>query len=337
MKTVKVGVVGAGRMGKRHCRVYSNLRRAQLVGVCDQLPEVGEPVAEEYGVRFYRRIDDLLAQVDAVSLATPTPHHFELGMRCLERGVHLLIEKPICGTTEQAEALTRAVAASGLMVCIGHIERFNPAYAELKNVLDGMTVMAINVRRMSPYADSNVDVDVIFDLMIHDLDLVFNMMGREPHGLSANGLCAHEGGVDYAVSHLDYRPETLVTLTASRVTEQKIRSIEVTAREAYVEADLLNKTVAVYRATIGEYENYNRRGIKYRHENIVERIHVPFFEPLFLELQHFVDSILDGTPPRVPAQEGLEALRLAKRVGDLIRDRQRAVSLFGFARTAQPT
>jgi virulence factor len=321
MRQIRVGVIGTGTMGQRHCRVYSSLRQAQLVGVCDAAPEVGHQVAQQYDVPFYRDVGDLLEHVDAVSLATPTPLHFDLAMRCLAQGVHVLIEKPITETIEQADSLTQAAEASNLVVQVGHIERFNPAYMELKNVLGDMTVLAINLRRLSPYAGSNTDVDVVLDLMVHDIDLVLDLMGQEPVSVNAYGLTTFSGTVDHAIVYLGFESGPLLTMTASRVTEQKVRSIEVTALEAYVDGDLLNKNISVHRRTIGQYMNYNHRGVKYRQESIVERIHVPTLEPLLLELQHFVDCILQEKPTQVSARDGLKALRLATVIRNAICER----------------
>jgi predicted dehydrogenase len=318
MDPIKVGVIGVGRMGQRHCRVYANLRRAQLVGVCDANPELGRSVAAQYEVPFYDDVDALLADVDAVSLVTPTPLHFDLAVRCLERGVHVLVEKPITETLEQAEQLTRAAEASGRVVMVGHIERFNAAYMELKNVLAEMTPLAINFRRLSAFAGSNVDVDVVLDLMIHDTNLVLDLMGREPDRIDAYGLSALSNTIDHAVVNLHFGTGPLVALTASRVTEHKVRSIEVTAREAYVECDLLNKSMLAYRETIGEYLSHNHRGVKYRQESVVERIQVPIFEPMFLELQHFAECVAEQRRPLVSARDGLQALRLAEHIRERI-------------------
>ncbi len=320
MQPVRVGVIGVGRMGQRHCRVYSTLRQSQLVGVCDAVPEVGRRVAEEYDVPFYGDVEGLLEHVDAVSITTPTPLHFALAMRCLARGVHVLIEKPITDTIEQAEVLTQAAENSNLVVQVGHIERFNPAYMELKNVLEDMTMLAVNFRRLSPYVGSNTDVDVVLDLMTHDIDLALDLMGQEPVSVNAYGLTAFSGDIDHAVAHLRFGSGPLLTMTASRATEQKVRSVEVTALEAYVEADLLNKSIAVHRRTVGEYLNHDHRGVKYRQESIVERIHVPTLEPLLLELQHFVDCIVHGTPPQVSARDGLNALRLVLAIRNTVRE-----------------
>jgi len=323
---LRVGVIGTGMMGQRHCRIYSTLRRAQLVGVCDANPAAGNRVARQYDVTFYETLEDLLTNVDAVSLAAPTPAHFELAMRCLAHGVHVLIEKPITETLEQAETLATAAEASGLVVQIGHIERFNPTYIELKHVLEGMTLLAVNLRRLSPFEGSNKDVDVVLDLMIHDIDLALDLMGQEPTSVAAYGLTAFSGAIDHATVQLGYDSGPLLTLTASRVTEQKIRSIDVTAMKAYVEGDLLNKSVLVHRRTVGEYLNQNHQGTKYRQESIVERIYVPMAEPLLLELQSFVENILENKPSSIPARDGLKTLRLATLIQNTIQERLTSVN-----------
>jgi len=320
METLRVGVIGLGRMGQRHCRVYSNLRRAQLTGVCDMRSALGERTAQQYEATYFDDVDQLLDTVDAVSLVTPTPSHQALAARCLERGVHVLVEKPLTETSQAAEELARLAAASGLRVQVGHIERFNPAYMELKHVLEGADIFAINVRRLSAYESSNSDVDVILDLMIHDFDLVLDLVGRAPDAVTAMGLSAAGQSVDHATVQLHYASGPLVSLTASRVTEQKIRSIEVTRPDTYIECDLLNKTIEMHRSTIGEYVSHNPQGVKYRQESIVEKLHVPAIEPLFLELQSFVDSIVDNKPVLVPAEDGLRALQVADGARQALRE-----------------
>jgi predicted dehydrogenase len=334
---LRVGVIGTGMMGQRHCRVYSTLRRTQLVGVCDANLAAGHRIARQYDVTFYETLEDLLTNVDAVTLATPTPSHFELAMRCLAHGVHVLIEKPITETLEQAETLAKAAEASGLIVQIGHIERFNPTYIELKHVLEGMTLLAINLRRLSPFEGSNKDVDVVLDLMIHDIDLALDLMGQEPTSVAAYGLTAFSGAIDHATVQLGFDSGPLLTLTASRVTEQKIRSIDVTTLKAYVEGDLLNKSISVHRRTVGEYLSQNHQGIKYRQESIVERIYVPMLEPLLLELQSFVESILENKPSSIPAGDGLKTLRLATLIRNTIHERLAGVSEPGGSRSAAPS
>lgn len=311
---LRVGVIGAGRMGKNHCRVFTQLRHAELVGVCERNMQLGVAVARQYEAPFYASVDEMLDHVDAVSVAVPTPFHFEVATQCMERGIHLFIEKPIAATVEEAEELATRAEASNLVVQVGHIERFNPVYAELKNVLEEMTPLAVNFRRLSPYAGSNTDVDVVLDLMIHDIDLVLDLLGDVPSDVYAAGVTAFSGSLDHCAAALRLPGAPLTTLTASRLTEQKVRQIEVTALEAYVVADLLNKTIKVHRSMTGEYIHQASRSVKYRQESIVEAIHVPSAEPLYLELQHFVDCVQQGNDPLVSARAGANALRVAMEI-----------------------
>ena len=318
MDRLRLGVIGAGRMGRSHCRVYANLRRTELIGVHDQSLHSGQAVAEANQAEYFESLDGLLEVVDAVSIATPTPTHFDVAMRCIERGVHVLVEKPITQTLAQAQALVQAAQDSNLVVQVGHIERFNPAYRELKHVVDGTMMLAVDLRRLSPFRGSNTDVDVVLDLMIHDIDLALDLAGAIPISITAQGITAHNGPIDYATAQLHFESGLFLTMTASRMTEQKVRMAEVTALDAYITADLLSKSVSVFRSTIGERTENKSHGEKYRQENIVERIHVPTSEPLYLELQDFVDCVMDEQAPQVTAQHGLDALRLAEDIRSAI-------------------
>jgi virulence factor len=310
MKTMRIGVIGAGVMGERHCRVCSNLPRVELVGVADLNEERGRQVAEHHDTAYFQDHRALLAQVDAVTIAASTPAHYALAAECLERGLPVMVEKPIAETIEQAQKLVQMAEAKNLVLQVGHIERFNPAFIELKHVTDGMKLTGVNVRRLSPFDTSNTDVDVIRDLMIHDLDLVMNTVGLEVEGVNAWGRTIHTGAIDHAVATLSFRGGPIATLAASRVTEQKVRAIEVTAEGAYIEADLLNKSVLIHRRMFPQYLD-NRSTTKYRQESVIERIHVPMAEPLMLELRHFVDCVRENRPCQVPGSEGLRALQLA--------------------------
>jgi len=315
MDTLQVGVIGVGAMGERHCRVYSTLRRVHLVGVVDLDDGRGRTVAAQYDTRYFEDYQQLLGEVDAVSIATTTPAHFNLAMEALEHGLHVLVEKPLTETVEQGDQLVAEARRRDLVLQVGHIERFNPAYMELKNVTEGMQLVAINVRRLSPFDLSNTDVDVILDLMIHDLDLVADLVGTQPDGIKAWGRSITTKAIDHAVAHLSFRDGPIVTLFASRITEQKVRMIEVIAEGAYIEADLLGKSVLVHRRTFPQYLD-NHRATKYRQESVIERIYVPMSEPLMLELHHFVESICEGKPSIVPGSQGLYALQLAQAVAD---------------------
>jgi predicted dehydrogenase len=318
MELIRVGVIGTGRMGQNHCRVYSNLKNTKFVGVCDVNVERGKEVARTAEVSYFRDVESLLENVDAVSICTPTPQHFELVTRCLERNIHVMVEKPFAESLDQAQALKEAAEAkSKLVVQVGHIEMFNPTFTELRKVLEEMTPLAINFNRLSPFQGSNVDVDVVLDLMIHDIGLVVNLFTGEPISMDAYGLSVFSDTIDHGLAVLRYEPDVLVSLTASRVTEQKVRAISVTTREAFIEADLLNKNISVHRRTLGDYINH-KNGVKYHQESLIERIVVPAREPLHLELQDFVNCVVEQKKPLVTAADGYNALRLVLSLRDKI-------------------
>ena len=321
MERVRIGLLGAGRMGRNHARVYSTLRYADLVGIYDPVFEAGRKLADQYEVTAFADLDAMLDTVEAVSIATPTPTHFPLVAACLARGLNVFVEKPFTETWMEAEELVALTQQTGRIVQVGHIERFNPTYSELKHVVESLSPLVVNFRRLSSYVGSNTDVDVVLDLMIHDLDLALDLAGDDPVQVDADGFTAFSGAIDYATVNLKFARWPMLTLTASRVTEQKVRSIDVTALEAYVEGDLLNKSVQVHYRTVGEYVSHNRSGAKYRQESVVERIHVPIAEPLHAELDHFVDCVRRQRQPLVTAEHGLRTLRLADTIRTQIKAR----------------
>jgi predicted dehydrogenase len=317
MKVIHIGVIGAGVMGERHCRVCSNLPHVELVGVTDLDEDRGRLVADRYETTYFAEHQALFSQLDAVTVAASTPAHYALTMECLERGLHVLVEKPITESVEQAEQLVHTANERDLILQVGHIERFNPTFIELKHVIEDMTLIGISMRRLSPFDTSNTDVDVIHDLMIHDLDLAVDLVGSDPEAIDAWGRSINTGTTDHAMVNLSFKDGPITSLFASRVTEQKVRTIEVVANGAYIEADLLNKSISVHRRTFPEYLD-NHHTTKYRQESVIERIHVPMFEPLMLELRHFVDCVREHRPSRVSGKDGMRALQLAKVVASKV-------------------
>ena len=185
-------------------------------------------------------------------------------------------------------------------------------------MLQDFEIVAVGARRLSPFDTSNTEVDVVFDLMIHDLDLTLALLGDKVDRVQAHGRSGRTMATDYAVATLSMASGPMATLTASRVTEQKVRMLEVTALGAYVEADLLNKSICIYRRTVPEYIENHHRPLRYRQENVVERIYIPTAEPLMLELEDFVRCVREGAMPRVTGRHGLRALDLAGRIRDQI-------------------
>ena len=332
MKTIRVGVIGAGLMGERHCRVYANMRGAHFVGVFDVNHVRGHEVAEKYNARYFDSPLDLLRDVNAVTVATPTPAHFDLAMEAFMAGVHVLIEKPMALTLEQGRALVETARASGLTVQVGHIERFNPTYTELKNVTDDLPVVAIMIRRQNSFDASNKDVDVINDLMIHDIDLLLDLVGQPVDEVTAVGRSVLNGAIDHCIANFTFREGPVATLIASRVTQSKVRRMDITAQNAYVEGDLLSKSVSIHRRLTNEYT-----GAKYRQESVVENIHIPVAEPLLLEQQHFLDCIREHKQPIVSAEDGLRAMEYAARISEMARQTSRPDSQPAAAEAAHDT
>jgi predicted dehydrogenase len=184
---IRVGVIGVGNMGQHHARVLSRLKDVELVGVSDVNVELGLDTASKYQVRFFEVYQDLLEQVDAVCIAVPTRLHHSVGMECLKAGIHVLIEKPIAASIAEAESLVNAAADYNSILQVGHIERFNPAFQELHNVLRTQDLLALEARRMSPYSDRANDVSVVLDLMIHDIDLMLELAAAPVVKLTASG------------------------------------------------------------------------------------------------------------------------------------------------------
>jgi predicted dehydrogenase len=235
-------------------------------------------------------------------------------MEAFMTGVHALIEKPLALTVEQGRTLVETAAKSNLTVQVGHVERFNPAYIELKNVADDLSVVAVSLKRKSPFDTSNQDVNVINDLMIHDIDLLLDLVGLPVESVTASGRAVVNGAIDHAIASFVFQNGPIATLIASRVTQSKVRRVDITAQNAYVEGDLLSKSVSIHRRLQHEY-----KGAKYRQESIVENIQIPVAEPLLLQLQHFVACVRENRQPSVSVQDGLRAVEYAAQISNMAR------------------
>ena len=319
---LRVGVIGVGNMGQHHTRVLGLLKDVELYGVADINVTRGLDIASKYRVRFFEDYQDLLACVDAVCIAVPTKLHYEVGLSCLKAGVHVLIEKPIAASIEEAESLVNVAAQMGCILQVGHIERFNPAYSELSNVLKGEELLAIEAHRMSPYSQRANDVSVVLDLMIHDIDLLLELTGSAVVKLTATGRCEEGSGyLDYVTATLEFTHGAIATLTASKVTHRKIRTISAHCKNALIEADFLNNEILIHRQTTADYTtNYGQ--ILYRQDGLIEKVYTSKIEPLHAELEHFVSCVRGGDKPSVGGEQALKALRLASWVEKMAKEGQ---------------
>jgi len=314
MGRIKTAVIGAGNMGMNHLRVCKALNHiCELTGVYDLDAERRAEAAARYAIQAFDHIEDVWDSVDAVSIVTPTVTHYEIAKEALIRGLHVLLEKPITGTVAEGEELTRLAAAGGLALQIGHVERFNPAVQVLPEILDGKEIIGLDFRRMSPYDPRIRDVGVVHDLMIHDIDVLRFLVPLDITGIQAYG-CAPRSGehTDYAAASLLLDGGIIATLTASRVTEQKVRTLCITTGEAYIEMDYIDRRITVARATHAHF--YANSKTSYRQENITEKVFVPNREPLMDEIEAFLNCVLEGAAPLIGGEDGVAALAIANRI-----------------------
>jgi predicted dehydrogenase len=315
-----IGVIGVGNMGQHHTRVLSFLKDVELVGVSDVNVERGLDVASKYRVRFFEDYRDLLTHVDAVCIAVPTRLHHAVGMTCLQAGVHVLIEKPIAASIKEAESLVNSAAQSHCILQVGHIERFNPAFQELSKVLKTEELLALEAHRMSPYSDRANDVSVVLDLMIHDIDLLLELVASQVVRLTASGSRASGSGyLDYVTATLNFANGIVATLTSSKVTHRKMRSIVAHCKNSLTEADFLNNEILIHRKTTAHYvTDYGQ--VLYRQDGLIEKVYTSNIEPLHAELEHFVNCVRGGNMPSVGGEQALKALRLASLIEQMVLD-----------------
>jgi predicted dehydrogenase len=299
-------------MGANHVRVSSQLRDAQVSWVVDQDLAKARTAAEVVGAKATSSVAEAVGSVDAAIVAAPTASHEELGLAFLEAGVPVLMEKPVAATPAAARRLVETAAARGVVLAVGHVERFNPAVLELDHII--RDVVHVSIERISPYSPRISD-GVILDLMIHDLDLVRSIVKDEVVGVSAVARTLRSATEDLASALLTFANGATATLTASRVGQNKIRTVEITQKDGFVTVDLLRQDVTINRVDHSEY--LSDQGARYRQTGVVE---VPFLEhrgePLFLELAAFVECVRTGGTPRVSGADGLAALELATRISE---------------------
>jgi predicted dehydrogenase len=323
---VRVAVVGVGSMGANHARVYETLKGAELVAVVDGDVDRARHVADVYGGVALSTIEDLAGLVDAVSVAVPSAGHADIGCRLLELGIDCLVEKPMAISVEDGRRLVAAARDHGRALLVGHIERFNPAVEQLADILRGEPpVLAVDARRMSAVSSRISDVDVVADLMVHDLDIVLGLIGEEVVEVTARG-AAVDGAVgeDYVTALLTFANGSLASLTASRITQNQVRALEVTTADRLYVVDYSRQELNIYRqGRIGGIADEQIEPGRYLLDVGTERVFVRRSEPLAAELAHFVDVVRRHEPPRVDGAAGLRVLEVAERIRGSVRGEAR--------------
>ena len=302
---LRVAVIGVGHLGKHHARILSDLREAHLVAVVDPNTERATAAASASGARVLSDSRDLFDQVDAVTVATPTELHHEVAMPFLERGISVLVEKPMTRTLDEADALLAAAAASGATFAVGQTERYNPAIATVMPFVT--TPRFIEVHRLGVFPDRSLDIDVVFDLMIHDLDIILALVKAEPTSIEAVGVPVLTDKFDIANARLRFASGCIANVTASRISKERVRKIRFFQPDAYVSIDYAEQEVEGYRLIRREGERPQIQGGK---------LPVTREEPLKRELSDFLRAVRDRRPPLVDGAAGRRALALAQAIAD---------------------
>jgi predicted dehydrogenase len=301
--TLRVGVIGVGHLGRHHARILSSLPGATLVAVVDTIGGRAAEIATVNRTRPLTDYEALLGQVDAVTIAAPTELHREIALPFLETGVPVLVEKPMARSLADADAMIEASAKAGAILAVGHTERFNPAVAAARERLTDPRF--IEVHRLGTFPERSLDIDVVFDLMIHDLDVVLSLVQSEVDSIEAVGVPVLTGRVDIANARLRFANGCIANLTASRISRDRVRKIRFFQPMAYLSIDYAAQKVELWRLVIGEGGAPAIEG---------GDVAVPYEEPLKRELADFVDAVVSRRPPVVTGQDGRRALALAEAI-----------------------
>jgi predicted dehydrogenase len=302
---VRIAVIGVGHLGTHHARLLAGIDGAELAAIVDTRPERAAAAAEATGARALTDYRELFGQVDAVTVAVPTDLHHEIARPFLERGISVLVEKPITRTVQEADALVAAAAASGATLAVGHTERHNPAVATVLPLVS--TPRFIEVHRLGVFPERSLDIDVVFDLMIHDLDIILAMVKAEVTSIEAVGVPVLTDKFDIANARLRFSTGCIANVTASRISKERVRKIRFFQPDAYISIDYAEQEVEGYRLLRREGQRPEIQGGK---------LPVTREEPLKRELADFVAAVRDKRRPLVTGEDGRRALALAQAIAD---------------------
>ncbi len=294
---VKIGVIGIGHLGKHHARLLAEIEGANLVGIADVNEAAGKEMSEKYNVSYYKDYRELAGKVEAVTVVVPTFLHHEVARFFLERNVHTFIEKPITKTLEEANNLVALAGEKQLTLQVGHVERFNAAILKLQSLCESPRF--IECQRMGPFSPRIQDVGVVLDLMIHDIDIVLSLVRSPIRHIDAVGIPVLTENEDIANAHIVFENGCIANLTASRISDERIRKLRIFELDKYCSLDYANQAITL------------RRKSNLEEKIIQEELEVHKAEPLRLELEHFITCIKERRKPLVTIEDGKNALEVA--------------------------
>jgi len=301
MNKVRVGIIGVGYLGIQHARILSYLEEAELKAVADIDFQKALQIGNRHGVRYFQNYEEMIDDIDAAVVATDTSAHFSVSMNLLKQGKHVLVEKPITATVEQGEQLVELAAKNNLIFQVGHLERFNPAVEAIENMISEPKF--IEVQRLGSFSARSLDIDVVMDLMIHDLDIIMALIKDDVVAIKSSGIHVVSEKTDIANARLEFKSGCVATLTASRVHQGKVRKLRIFEPTSYYSIDYIDQEVKIFPLDGRQTD--------------IKTLKIQKEEPLKKELKNFLECIEAGKNTKVTGAEGLRALRLAY---DVIRE-----------------
>lgn len=309
MSKIKTAVIGVGYLGKFHAQKYAQLDSSELVAVCDANLEIAQNIADEHDVPAFTDYHELIGKVDAVSIVVPTQKHYEVAKVLLENGIHVLLEKPITSTVEEAEELVKIADEKKCVFQIGHLERFNPAVLALEDELD--QPLFIESNRIAPFNPRGADVNVVLDLMIHDIDIILDFARSPVKAITADGVAVISNEIDIANARITFENGCVANVTASRVSIKSERIMRIFQHDAYISIDFQNKKLSIHNK--GDGEMYPGIANIESNERTFDQ-----GDALYSEIKAFLNSIQNDTPPVVSGKAGLLALQTAIKITELL-------------------
>ena len=311
---IKVAVIGAGIMGKNHLRTYKNLSNFELIGVYDIFPEAAQAAAEAFGIKAFSSLEEVASSVDAVSVVTTSVTHAEVGEFFLNRGIHCLIEKPLATSKDECMRLINAAKSNNVTLLVGHIEQFNPAVEQMHKILNNSEICSLEARRMSAASGRITDVDVAMDLMIHDAEVVLSLVKSPVKNVYASSVKNEKfpSGKDYINALVEFENGVSASFTASRITQSRVRTLNVTTSNNYYDMDFINQSIAVHSQgrMHGVNQNDLPENMRYGLKGSIENLFIMQSQPLNSELNHFANCILGKETPRITGEQALDALKV---------------------------
>jgi predicted dehydrogenase len=319
MEKLKVGVIGTGHLGKLHLKMFKQIENCELVGIYDVNPEQADSAGTEYQTEVFNNPDSLLKLTQAVSVAATTSQHYKLVKKALENNIHVFVEKPITSEIIEAEELVKISNEKKLNLQVGHIERFNPALISLEKYI--VNPMFVQTDRLAQFNPRGTDVAVVLDLMIHDIDVILNLVKSNVSRVDANGVAVVSDSIDIANARIQFENGAVANVTASRISQKKMRKMRIFQRDTYLSLDFITGISEIYKLMPIEKNidpsviTFGEIGIGEKRKKIVyEQPEIKEINALEYELQLFVDSVLNKKRPVVSGEDGLKALKVAQSI-----------------------